>query len=677
MKAFLSFLILMFSLSNVSAQDDQGRVCLACLGPGGHDGGGGGGGVVCSQTKTTLYVDNTMPTSTGNGFSWKTAFKDLQTALNYANQCPSINTVRIAKGTYVAATAVNSTAARDYNFFIRNDYDLFGGYPGGRGADSNNRDIANNPTILNGVIQQYYEAYHVLMIYGVTGSILIDGLQIKGGFADGTGSMDIEPSVSAPRNVGAAAYIRDGNNVKFSNCVFFSNVAAAAAGAIYTRNSNLTLENCIFVNNTCGTEGGAIQNIDNSYLTINNCTFYNNLNLGGGEAIYNVGGNSVTLNNSIIWGNTKSLAGGGTRIFSNCIFPDVGGTNFNIKEDPMFQRLSDLDGPDNKWFTQDDGLVPEFCSPAINHGNNNVPGLPSKDITGNSRIFNGQIDMGAYEKQYAPQMYNASNWSQNNDSCDTYVFSGITGLFAKNECRLISLLEPIPSNPLNGRIIAKAFIETTDLSYQALPLVKKHYNINDEFANANNSSYVTLFFGNSDFISYNSRPEALAKLPVNSADPNKVNIRVVKFAGVSQTGTPESYNSMPKIISTDDVSVTRDNTSNTWVVKFLNRDGLGGYFITSSKDYVFTGNGNWNVASNWQNNEIPPAILPDYYRIYVRTGSNAILNIPQSLLKNASMHVDDGATLTVTSTLNVDGSVYVDLTRPQNGNTVIRGSKTL
>lgn len=58
--------------------------------------------------------------------------------------------------------------------------------------------------------------------------------------------------------------------------------------------------------------------------------------------------------------------------------------------------------------------------------------------------------------------------------------------------------------------------------------------------------------------------------------------------------------------------------------------------------YTFTGNGNWNQASNWSNNLIPPTPLPAKSAIVINNsaGGECLLNIAQQ-------HISTGASLTV------------------------------
>jgi hypothetical protein len=65
--------------------------------------------------------------------------------------------------------------------------------------------------------------------------------------------------------------------------------------------------------------------------------------------------------------------------------------------------------------------------------------------------------------------------------------------------------------------------------------------------------------------------------------------------------------------------------------------------------YIFTGNGNWNVASNWNNNAIPPAILTGNAVIIIDppiTGE-CVLNVPQKILNGATIKIMENKKLHV------------------------------
>ncbi len=59
--------------------------------------------------------------------------------------------------------------------------------------------------------------------------------------------------------------------------------------------------------------------------------------------------------------------------------------------------------------------------------------------------------------------------------------------------------------------------------------------------------------------------------------------------------------------------------------------------------YVFTGNGNWDVAANWSNNKIPPAALPAGSTILINPsgGGECVLNVPQTIMPGAELIVSD------------------------------------
>jgi Alginate lyase/Fibronectin type III domain len=69
--------------------------------------------------------------------------------------------------------------------------------------------------------------------------------------------------------------------------------------------------------------------------------------------------------------------------------------------------------------------------------------------------------------------------------------------------------------------------------------------------------------------------------------------------------------------------------------------------------YMFNGNGNWNDASNWSNNAIPPSTLPSGYEITIapQVGGECILNTALVVLPGAIVTVAPGADLILTGNL--------------------------
>lgn len=69
--------------------------------------------------------------------------------------------------------------------------------------------------------------------------------------------------------------------------------------------------------------------------------------------------------------------------------------------------------------------------------------------------------------------------------------------------------------------------------------------------------------------------------------------------------------------------------------------------------YTFTGNGNWNVASNWASNTVPPASLPSGSAIVIDhvAGGVCTLNVNQTIATGATLTVLTGKNLVVPGTL--------------------------
>ncbi|MFM2358330.1 MAG: hypothetical protein RLY16_323 [Bacteroidota bacterium] len=110
-----------------------------------------------------------------------------------------------------------------------------------------------------------------------------------------------------------------------------------------------------------------------------------------------------------------------------------------------------------------------------------------------------------------------------------------------------------------------------------------------------------------------------------------------------------------------------NHTNEAW---YLNaRFGITSYDLKTAKDYVicvrgqgttsisyiFNGNGNWNIASNWVNNVIPPANLPSGRNILIdpAVGGRCILNITQHILQGARIIVNNNKDLLILGELNL------------------------
>lgn len=363
------------------------------------------------EVPAPLYVDANVSVS-GNGKSWATAFKTLQEALAAipGQLCPS-DSILVAKGTYMPDN--------NQSFSMIEGVKIIGGFPNGGGE----RDIAHNATILKNnasgsiVVRNYYN--------NLTPASVLDGFTITN--VAGIGNMAMYNVNTSPTirnciftgnqaNYGGAMHNVNSSPV-IMNCIFSENIANINGGAMYnTQSSSPILINCLFSNNRSQNGGGALYNHQSSVLIYNN-TFYGNTAMVG-SLLFNTASSNTEIINTVMWNNgTNSILNDDecSILYSNIEggYPGEG----NINQEPAFANVTDLDGPDNIWGTEDDGLILQHNSPGVNSGSNDAYGdsggniETDLDLAGNPRLYGTTIDMGAYEFQNAQGVI----WTINNE----------------------------------------------------------------------------------------------------------------------------------------------------------------------------------------------------------------------------------------------------------------------
>lgn len=183
-------------------------------------------------------------------------------------------------------------------------------------------------------------------------------------------------------------------------------------GGLVVMRTTATLTNALFQGNSAVMNGGAI-NISDSYFTMMNATISGNHSGGNGGGVSNrevFFDGEMTMSNSIIWGNTAEEEGNEIYNCETCVIYSlnnlygnnpgdvVEGETFawdnSLSEDPLFLN------PAAGNFRLGEN------SPAIDAGDPDTdlsyfPGGPDVpvDLSGNPRVYNSLIDMGAYEYQ--------------------------------------------------------------------------------------------------------------------------------------------------------------------------------------------------------------------------------------------------------------------------------------
>jgi len=92
---------------------------------------------------------------------------------------------------------------------------------------------------------------------------------------------------------------------------------------------------------------------------------------------------------------------------------------------------------------------------------------------------------------------------------------------------------------------------------------------------------------------------------------------------------------------------------NFTVIQKLRAFNIGPFISNFSTNYIFTGNGNWSVAANWKNNQLPPAVLPANSQIIINPagGGECIVDIPYTINAGNQFIIQPSKKLTVKGNL--------------------------
>lgn len=174
------------------------------------------------------------------------------------------------------------------------------------------------------------------------------------------------------------------------NAIISNNTSSRSGGGICNKSgSSPIIKNALIYKNTCLEAGGGVFD-ESSTSTITNATIvYNSGNQGNGGGVF---GNGI-FKNSIIWGNTISGSinnASGTLTYSNTLLQGGSGTGIISNADPLFVNSV----MDNYRLTS--------MSPALELGNNTYISGVTTDLDEGSRIFNANVDLGAFESHTYP-----------------------------------------------------------------------------------------------------------------------------------------------------------------------------------------------------------------------------------------------------------------------------------
>ncbi|HEY5901497.1 MAG TPA: choice-of-anchor Q domain-containing protein [Anaerolineales bacterium] len=317
----------------------------------------------------------------GTGTSWANPYGNPQGALANA----ACTEIWVAKGIYKPTSGTD----RFVSFALKNGVALYGGFAGTETLLSQ-RKPALNLTILSGQIgalDQSDNSYHVVLGSGVNATAILDGFQIKDGFA--------------ANGLGGAGMLNTGNASPTLRNLTFTNNLATYGGGMYNENSSPSLSKVTIVGNS-GTNGVGMYNFSNSNASLTDVTFINNSASGGGGGLFNDSSSPILVNVTFS-GNQANLGAG---MFSQ-----------NAASSPSLTNVT---------FS---GNIAATSGGAMYNYNSSTPNLRNVTISGNSAPSGG----GMINESSNPVVTNAILYGDlggeivNNSSTPSVTFSIVQG----------------------------------------------------------------------------------------------------------------------------------------------------------------------------------------------------------------------------------------------------------
>ncbi|WP_054851246.1 T9SS type A sorting domain-containing protein [Olleya sp. ITB9] len=393
----------------------------------------------------TVYYVDANATGVNDGSSWTDAFTNVADALALTNLNDA---VWVAKGTYTLADKNTPIAVST------NEVDIIGGFAGTETTLAD-RDLTaihtTNATIFTGDINgddidgdfTSNKTDNAERLFELrTSNVTFDGIIFENIYdTSQSGGVEENGVIFIPNNLNA-------NNLKIKNSVFRSNYSNGYLLKIRKFNQGLLIENTKFINNTIVNMGLVLLVSDstNGYIftrwanvlvadndinltaldiyredwnngstldvVINNSTFVNNdYNSTYGNSITASGNGSVNLNinNVIFWQNktngtaaTRDISDGLSSTYDVFIRNTIANVSSNAGTYGTFNatNVTTLD-PTTDNLNLDSEYKPTSASNYIvDQGDNayyDVALFGDVDLSGNDRIFNTTIDLGAYE----------------------------------------------------------------------------------------------------------------------------------------------------------------------------------------------------------------------------------------------------------------------------------------
>ncbi|MDP2896172.1 MAG: choice-of-anchor Q domain-containing protein [bacterium] len=293
-------------------------------------------------------------------------------------------------GRVVAFTGYETEACILSGLTIKSGFAYFGagiyGSISGMGWSTEWPRIATHATIENNVITGNSAGWVAGGLYNCDGLIqknTISNNSSDWGYAGGL----FECNGTIEKNVISGNWAQDyGGGLYECDGVIQNNIITANSAVRYDAGGLLfcdgIMQNNLIAHNSAGRKGGGLMYCHGTILS--NTIAHNSAAQQGGGLYWC----NAPITNCIIWGNTATrnpqiyLVSGGSKPTYCCIQGGVSGDG-NISKDPRFVAPNDYHL--------------QSSSPCVDVGKNEDWMWTAIDLDGNPRIFNGRVDMGAYE----------------------------------------------------------------------------------------------------------------------------------------------------------------------------------------------------------------------------------------------------------------------------------------
>jgi len=370
-----------------------------------------------------IYVDCNVSSSTNDGTTWSTAYRNLADAVADANSNGANDNIRIRSGFYrthitlpitepcvlsgEAGTTIGALMRAHVLFEVESTqvhfrdivFDSGNSFVNGYESElrlhrcqfrnSSMQAVSTRDCPLVEVHDCLFEGNHGGLFTIFSERIEVLGSQFLGNYTAG---------------YAGALYIDDCQSLMIARCLFQSNSAANRGGAIFIDRvyprfkESANLVNCILRNNEASSGGGIY--CLNCHLRVSNCTIINNHARHEAGGIKSLHYGEVAIENSILWGNRDNISGSlmlqqfnhlPTRLIHCCIEDPSGVSSVwgrgVINRNPRMMLGGQL----------------QVGSPCIDTGDflyypYALLDNPGEDMVGNDRLVGPEIDMGAFEK---------------------------------------------------------------------------------------------------------------------------------------------------------------------------------------------------------------------------------------------------------------------------------------